>query len=100
MGRARPSYELAVGTHLITKNCGSLTLASIIAAAADSTISCYDVDDTGDIANSNKIIAFKIDVDVNGFQGGGNIASPIVFATGLVVVVAGAAAVGYVGYTK
>jgi len=100
MSRARPSCELAVGTHLITTNPGSLTLASIIAAAADSTISCYDVDATGDIATSNKIIAFKVDVDVNGFQGGGNLSEPLVFSKGLVVVVAGTAAVGYVGYKK
>lgn len=96
----KPSYELAVGTHLITTKPGRLSLACIIGAAADATISCYDVDDTGDIAAGNKLIAFKVDVSLNGFQGGGNINSPLSFATGLVVVVAGTAAVGYVGYSR
>ena len=96
----KPSYELAVGTHLITTKSGALTLACLVAAADDATISCYDVNATGDIANSNKIIAFKVDVSLNGFQGGGNINNPIDFATGLVVVVGGTAAVGYVGYSR
>ena len=99
----KPSYELAVGIHLITTKPGTLTLAVVIAdigTPADSIISCYDVDATGDIASGNKIIAFEVDVSLNGTQGGGNINSPLSFAKGLVVVIAGTGAVGYVGFTR
>jgi hypothetical protein len=45
-------------------------------------------------------VAFKIDVALNGFQGGGNITHPLSYTRGLRVVVAGVGAVAYLGYTK
>ena len=97
---SRPSYELAAGTHLLTTVGGKLTFCSLIAAAADATVSVYDVDDSGDIATTNKIVAFKVEVSLNGFQGGGNINHPLTYTRGLCVVVGGVGAVAYLGYTK
>ena len=97
---SRPSYELAVGTHQITTSGGLITFCFIIAAAADATVSLYDVQATGDIATANKIAAFKVNVGLNGFQGGGNITHPIKYRDGLCAVVAGAGAVAYLGYKK
>jgi hypothetical protein len=97
---SRPSYELAAGTHQITTVGGKLTFCSLIAAAADATVSVYDVDTSDSIAATNKIVAFKIDVSLNGFQGGGNITHPLSYTRGLKVVVAGVGAVAYLGYTK
>lgn len=97
---AKSSFELAAATHTITLKPGKLTFVSIVAAAADATVSCYDVAAAGDIATTNKMVAFSVDVDVQGFQGGGNISDPIDFSKGLVVVVAGAGAVAYIGYKK
>lgn len=97
---AKSSYELAAGTHTITQKPGKLTLVSIVAAAADATVSCYDVAATGDIATTNKMVAFSVDVSLVGFQGGGNINDPMDFVKGLVVVVAGAGAVAYIGYKR
>jgi hypothetical protein len=45
-------------------------------------------------------VAFRVDVSLNGFQGGGNITHPIKYTRGLCVVVEGAGAVAYIGYTK
>jgi len=103
MGISRPSYELDVDTHLITTKAGQLTLAVVLAdpdTPVNSSITCYDCAAEGDIATANKIISFVVNVNLNGFQGGGNITSPLWFATGLVVVVAGEGAVGYVGYDR
>ena len=97
---SRPSYELAAGTHQLTTVGGKLTFCSLIAAAADATVSVYDVAATGDIATTNKIVAFMIDVSLNGFQGGGNINHPLTYTKGLCVVVGGVGAVAYLGYTK
>jgi hypothetical protein len=100
MDKARPSYELAAGTHLVTTKPGALTFVSIVGAAADVTVSCYDVNAAADIATTNKIAAFKIDVSAAGMQGGMSFGIPLSFAEGLVVVVAGAGGLAYVGYTK
>jgi hypothetical protein len=97
---SRPSYELAAGTHLITTSGGQLTFCSIIAAAADATVSCYDVQAAASISSANKIVAFKVDVSLNGFQGGGNITHPLKYTDGLCVVVAGTGALAYIGYIK
>jgi len=97
---SRPSYELAVGTHQITEIGGLLTFCSLVAAAADATVSVYDVAASANIASANKIVAFKVAVDQNGFQGGGNITHAIKFINGLCVVVAGTGAVAYLGYKK
>ena len=97
---SRPSYELDVDTHTITKTGGILTFCSVVAGSADATVSLYDVNAAGDIAATNKLVAFKVDLSLNGFQGGGNITNPIRFVNGLVVVVAGTGAVAYVGYSK
>jgi len=97
---SRPSYELAVGTHQLTTIGGKLTFCSLVAAAADATVSVYDLDTSGTIAATNKIVAFKIDVLLNGFQGGGNITHPLTYTRGLRVIVAGVGAVAYIGYVK
>ena len=49
---------------------------------------------------ANEIVEFKVDVSLNGFQGGGNITHPLHYSNGLVVKVAGAGARVYVGYSK
>ena len=97
---SRPSYELAAGTHQLTTVGGKLTFCSLIAAAADATVSVYDLDTSGTIAATNTIVAFKIEVSKNGFQGGGNITHPLTYTRGLRVVVGGVGAVAYLGYTK
>lgn len=97
---AKSSYELAVGTHSVILKPGRLTFCSVIAGTADAIVSCYDVAASGDIATTNKIAAFKVDLSLNGFQGGGNVNDPLDFAKGLVVVVAGTGAVAYVGYKR
>jgi hypothetical protein len=97
---SRPSNELAAGTHLLTTVGGKLTFCSVIAAAADATVSVYDVSAAADIATTNKFVAFRVDVSLNGFQGGGNITHPIKYTRGLCVVVEGVGAVAYIGYTK
>ena len=99
MDKARSSYELAAGTHLVTTKPGALTFVSIV-AAADVTVDCYDVNATANIAATNKITAFKVDVSADGMQGGMPFGVPLSFAEGLVVVVTGAGGLAYVGYTK
>lgn len=103
MAIARPSYELAAGTNLITTNPGALTfvlLMTPIGAPVDSTITCYDQDVAASIATTNKMCQFGLDTSVSGFTVGGNITHPIRFSRGLVVVTTGAGAVAYVSYTK
>jgi len=100
MAISTPTYELAVGTTEITTKQGTLTLATIKAAAADCSISCYDCAAAGDIASSNKLVSFEVEILLNGKQGGGNIEHPLRFKSGLVIVVAGTGAVGYGGYTR
>lgn len=97
---AKPSYELAVGTHTIVLKPGRLTFCSVIAGTADAIVSCYDVAAAANIATANKFTAFKVDLSLNGFQGGGNVNDPLDFAKGLVVVVAGTGAVAYIGYKR
>ena len=97
---AKPSGQLTAGSHVITDNPGKLTFVSIIGAAADATVTCYNGIVTGDAVAANAIIAFSVDVSLNGFQGGGNINDPLDFSNGLVVKVAGAGAVAYIGYKK
>ena len=87
---SKPSYELAVGTHLISTKPGRVSLAVLLAAAADATLVLYNTDVASDIATTNKMITFGIDVSLNGFQGGGNINDPLEYSSGLVAVVAGA----------
>ena len=94
----RPSYELAVGTHTIKTITGVMSLVTIKGVDTDCSISCYDVADAGDIAAGNKIISFGLDISVGGVVGGVNIIPEVRFTNGLVVVVAGANAVGYVMY--
>ena len=100
MDKARSSYELVAGTHLITTKPGALTFVSIVGAAADVTVDCYDVNATATIAATNKITAFKLDVTAAGMQGGMSLSIPLSFVEGLVVVVTGAGGLAYIGYTK
>jgi len=96
---SRPSFELAAGTHLITTTSGVVTYCGLIAAAADCSVSLYDVQAAADIAVTNKIVAFKLDIDVDGIQGGSEL--PLLkFSRGLCAVVAGVGAVAYLGYKK
>ena len=97
---SKPSYQQAVGTTLLTGNSGKLTFCSVIAGTADATVTLYDVNATADIATTNALVSFKVDLDLNGFQGGGNIAHPLRYSRGLCVVVAGTGATAYLGYTK
>lgn len=100
MEKARSSYELAAGTHVITTKPGALTFVSIVGAAADVTVDCYDVNASADIATTNKITSFKVDVSADGMQGGMSFGIPLSFAEGLVIVVTGAGGLAYAGYTK
>ena len=98
---ARPSGRLAASsTTVITTNPGKLTFISIIAAAADATVTCYNGIVAGDAVAANEIVAFKVDVSLNGFQGGGNIDDPLSFSNGLVIKVEGAGSVAYAGFKK
>ena len=97
---AKPSGQLTVATTVVTTKPGVLTFLSIIAAAADATVTCYNGTVTGDAIAGNAIVAFKVDVSLNGFQGGGNIDDPLEFSNGLVVKVEGTGAVAYAGYKK
>ena len=97
---SKSSGQLTVATNIVTTNGGVLTFISIIAAAADATVTCYNGIVSGDAVAANEIAAFKVDVTLNGFQGGGNITHPIRYSRGLIVKVAGTGAVAYVGYKK
>jgi hypothetical protein len=100
MDKSKPSYELATGTHLITKRGGSLTFIAVVGAAADVTVSCYDTDVAANVASTNKIAAIKLDVDVVGMHGNITFPFPVSFQDGLVVVVEGAGGLAYVGHIK
>ncbi len=100
MATSRPSYQLAAGTSVVTKNGGAVTFVSIVAAGADATVDLHDCEVAGDVATTNKMAAFKVDVSLNGYQGGGNITHPLRFTTGLTVVVTGIGAIAFVGFTK
>jgi hypothetical protein len=73
---------------------------SIIAAAADVTVTCYNGTVAADAIPANELVEFKVDVSLNGFQGGGNLAHPVSFSNGLVIKVDGANARVYCGYFK
>ena len=97
---SRSSGELSAGSNVVTTNPCVVTFVSIVGAAADVTVALHDCDTAATVTTANKLVAFKIDVSLNGFQGGGNITHPLRFSEGLVAVVAGAGGLAYVGFKK
>lgn len=93
MARSKSSGLLTVGAAtLLTAKPGKLHWCSIICAAADVTVQFYDAATAAEAGDDNVLIEFKVDLSLNGFQGGGSLDAPAAYGKGLVYTVTGAGA--------